>query len=263
MANRVFALLLLAAVIPAATEARAAAPAPSYPAAAQATALNSVQSLDYAVSAGGELMIRLTFLEALAEPPAVLTTYHPTTSVSFDFAPMSSAIGRKLHEINQRGVRNVLLLPVRNRTRLVVELKHAHLYETQLNGKELLITLRPPPSATGPDAQREPRHSLRDVSFEPTSGGGGRVIVELSDPSIPVDVRSQGRMLIVDFHGASLPAHLARRLDVTDFGTSVRSIDTRPIGNAVRISVETAGAAEYMAHQMSRHLLVEPRAGDR
>ena len=229
----------------------------------RAIGLNSVQSLDHAVLPGGDILIRLTFADELAHPPTVLTTYHPAASVSFDFASMASAIGRKLLEINQRDLRSLQLVPTRDRTRLVVNLNRPHVYETALKGKELLITLSGPPSITRQDAPDEARHSLRDVSFEPARGGGGKIIVELSDPAIPVVVRQQGRVLTVDFLGTALPTHLARRLDVTDFGTAVRAIETRRAGNVARMTIETTGAVEYSAHQVSRQFVLEQRAGER
>ena len=149
---------------------------------ARAIGLNRVQSLDHAVVPGGDILIRLTFADELAHPPTVLTTYHPAASVSFDFASTASAIGRKLLEINQRDLRSLQLIPTRDRTRLVVNLNRPHVYEIALKGKELLITLRGTSSVSVQDAPGEARHSLRDVSFEPAGGGGGKIIVELSDP---------------------------------------------------------------------------------
>jgi type IV pilus assembly protein PilQ len=252
------ALSLLAATIVAGGQARAAALVESFGVlVAQAIVLNRVQSLDHAISSG-HVLIKLTFLEELTRPPAVLQIHYPTTSIAFDFAATTSAVARRLHEINQHGLRSLELVPAQDRTRLVVNLNGPHVYETELKGKELLITLRVPGAVSG-----EPRHSLRDVSFEPGTSGAGRITIELSDPAIPINVRQQGRSLVVDFHATALPPHLARRLDVTDFGTPVRSIETRPMGAAARMVIEIAGAVEYSAHQITRHLVFEPRAGAR
>ena len=258
MPNCALALSLLVAAIVACGQTHAAALAESLAAAvAQSITLNRVQSLDHVVSSG-HILIKLTFLEELARPPVVLQLHYPTTRVAFDFAAMTSAVARRQQEINQRGLRSLELVTALDRTRLVIHLSGPHVHETELRGKELLITLRTPSSVTG-----EPRHSLRDVSFEPGAGGAGRITIELSDAAIPIDVRQQGRALIVDFHGTALPPHLARRLDLTDFGTPVRSIETLRVGAAARMIIEIAGSIEFSAYQVTRHLIFEPRTGER
>ena len=53
-----------------------------------------------------------------------------------------------------------------------------------------------------------------------------RIVVDLSDNSAGIDIRQQGRQLIVDFQKTTLPRNLERRMDVADFNTPVVSIDT-------------------------------------
>ena len=69
------------------------------------------------------------------------------------------------------------------------------------------------------------RPQVDNVDFRRGEHGEGRVIVSLSDPSIPVDIQQEGGNVIVDFYRATLPANLARRLDVLDFATPVKTID--------------------------------------
>jgi type IV pilus assembly protein PilQ len=75
------------------------------------------------------------------------------------------------------------------------------------------------PAAVGP--------GIVNVDFRRSEQGGGRVMVTLSDPSIPVDVKQKGELLLVEFMDSALPLELERRLDVVDFATPVRSIETR------------------------------------
>ncbi|MCP6769355.1 hypothetical protein NL529_31355, partial [Klebsiella pneumoniae] len=56
-------------------------------------------------------------------------------------------------------------------------------------------------------------HTLRDVDFRRGVNGEGRIVVDLSDNSTGIDIRQQGRSLIVDFVKTSLPRNLERRLD--------------------------------------------------
>ena len=86
----------------------------------------------------------------------------------------------------------------------------------------------------------EAQHALRDVDFRRGTNGEGRIVVELSDNSTGIDIRQQGRLLIVDFIGAAVPRNLERRLDVQDFATPVVSVDTLAQGgNARRVCGST------------------------
>src|SRR5699024_1949157 len=51
------------------------------------------------------------------------------------------------------------------------------------------------------------------------------------------------------FAGASVPNELLRRLDVGDFGTPVRVVETRKSGNSAVMTIESAGDWEYIAYQ--------------
>ena len=150
------------------------------------------------------------------------------------------------------------------RTRLVLNLDRPFVFETSLEGKELLITLRRPRSGAVRDATRwsddavpdVPRHGLREVGFQRGATGEGRIFVEVSDATVPIEVRRQGNTLIVDFLDAQLPPQLARRLDVQDFGTPIRTIETYAVGGHARMTVELAGAGEIAVYQVNRQIIL-------
>ena len=233
----------------------------------QQRALNSVQALDYAVLPGGRFVIKLIFQHDLSEPPAVLVNYHPVASIVFDFVNTVSAVRKEPVEVRQRDVRSLQLVQTGTRTRLVINLGRPFVQESVLKGKELLITLqRSETSGRGdmkwqyPDAASEaPRHRLRNVGFQRGPTGEGRIIVEQSDAPIAIDVRQEGKALIVDFFDSALPPQLERRLDVRDFGTPVQAIETYGMGNHVRMKIELEGAAAFSAYQISRQFIVSPR----
>ena len=50
--------------------------------------------------------------------------------------------------------------------------------------------------------------SIEDIDFRRGDNGEGRVIVKLSNPSVPIDMRLQGGNVLVDFIGTQLPPSL-------------------------------------------------------
>ena len=101
--------------------------------------------------------------------------------------------------------------------------------------------------------------SLRDIDFRRGQDGAGRVVVELPNNQVGVDIRQQGQQLIVEFLRSTLPDRLRRRLDVADFGTPVGAITTVQTGDRVRMTIEPRGAWEHSAYQSDNQFVVEVR----
>ena len=118
----------------------------------------------------------------------------------------------------------------------------------------------PPPTATlfAPPQNTEAL-ALRDVDFRRGADSTGRVIVSLPSTQVGVDIRQQGQTLVVEFLRSTLPEKLRRRLDVTDFGTPVRSVTTFQNGDRVRMVVEPTGSWEHSAYQSDNQFVLEVR----
>ncbi len=98
---------------------------------------------------------------------------------------------------------------------------------------------------------------LKDIDFRAGIENSGRVIVELANKPLGVDIRRQGEQLVVELLRISLPEGLRRRLDVSDFGTPVQTISTVQSGDRVRMVIESRGAWEHSAHQSDHQLVIE------
>jgi len=103
----------------------------------------------------------------------------------------------------------------------------------------------------------EVSHALRDVDFRRGRNGEGRIIVDLSDNQTGIDIRQQGRTLVVDFLRTTLPRNLERRLDVADFATPVATIDTFSQRGDTRMVIEPRGLWEYSAYQADNRFILE------
>jgi type IV pilus assembly protein PilQ len=99
--------------------------------------------------------------------------------------------------------------------------------------------------------------SISNVDFRRTRDGGGRVVVNLTDPSTPVDIRQEGGRVIAVFKDTSLPAELMRRLDVMDFATPVTTVDTLRTNLDSRIVISADGKYEQLAYQSDNEFTIE------
>jgi len=244
-------------------------------ASASAMAQNAIQSIDSTQQAGSEV-VRIELAEPLAAVPAGFTIQTPPR-IAIDLPGVTSALGKSNLEMNQGNLRSVNVAQSGERTRLVLNLKKASNYRAELQGKVLLLVLdSAAPPAANPNAAaataaaaQPPVHfaeslnrnpvALKDIDFRRGADGAGRVIVELPNNQVGVDIRQQGQSLVVEFLRSTLPDNLRRRLDTTDFGTPVQSVTTTQSGDRVRMVVEPRGLWEHSAYQSDNQFVLEVR----
>src|SRR5690606_35014905 len=80
--------------------------------------------------------------------------------------------------------------------------------------------------------------------------------VDLSDPSIRVDVQEQGGRIRLNFPATQLPDELRVRLDVKDFATPVNFINASTSGQDAIINIEPTGLYEHLVYQTDNRLIV-------
>lgn len=96
-----------------------------------------------------------------------------------------------------------------------------------------------------------------NIDFRRNETGGGRIMITLTDPSVPVDVRQEGGQIIVDFIDSVLPTEFERRLDVVDFATPIKTIETRQLGDDIRMIISPLGAYDHLAYQSDSLFTIE------
>jgi type IV pilus assembly protein PilQ len=226
---------------------------------------NSIEAIDVSPSTGGRVLVKVTLKQAPVAPPAGFSVTNPPR-IAFDFLNTANALGRNAQDVNEGDLRSLNVVQAGDRTRLVLNLSRASGYDTQIDGRSLLITLQGAAAAASPSgvtthfAEPRPgdsRHALRDIDFRRGTAGEGRVVVDLSDSSVGIDLKLQGRTIVVDFLNTTVPQNLRRRLDVTDFGTVVQTIDAFSQGSNTRVVIEPRGTWEHTAYQTDTRFIIE------
>jgi type IV pilus assembly protein PilQ len=242
---------------------------------AWAQAKNSVESVNFATVQGGKIQVKVGLKEPLAAAPQGFSVTNPPR-IAIDLPDTVNGTGRTQIEAGEGDLRSVSLVQTASRTRLVMNLARNLTYSQALDGRTLVVTIdasqAPAAAATaaGTTSSSAPtvfaeaapagttqRYNLRDVDFRRGNSGEGRVVVDLSSPNIGIDIRMQGRQLLVDYLNTNVPRNLVRRLDVGDFGTPVRYVDTFDQGGNARMVIEPRGVWEYSAYQTDTQFIIE------
>jgi len=232
-----------------------------------ASAQNSIEQVTVTRGASGFTVVRFTLKSPPANPPAGFAVASPPR-IALDFVDTSSALPSNQRAVDDPALRSLQFVQAGNRTRVVFNLNKPQTFDTKVEGNDVLVTLADSSTATAQaapaPAQRfaearsaDQQHALRDVDFRRGRNGEGRIVVDLSDNSAGIDIRQQGRQLIVDFQRTTVPQNLVRRMDVADFNTPIVTIDTFEQNGNARMVIEPKGIWEHSAYQADNRFIIE------
>lgn len=219
--------------------------------------------------------VRVTFkLNGAAIAPKSFAIDNPP-KIILDFPGVKNGLSREQSrvELNVGVVQKVAVVEAQGRTRVVIDLKESVPFTVERKGDEAFITLAGGLKATA--SVSEPFNGqvyaskeigrtssgfgINAIDFRRGAQGEGRVIVDLNHANVPIDLKEEGDKIRVRFMGASLPADLQRKLDVTDFGTPVSMINTTQQGQDIEMLIQVAGFSENMAYQADKRFTIEVR----
>ncbi|MGB7481797.1 MAG: type IV pilus secretin PilQ [Burkholderiaceae bacterium] len=216
---------------------------------------------------GANIVVRVAMKNPVAKAPLGFAITNPAR-IALDFADTGNATGKSVQDIGLGDVRNVNVVQAGSRSRLVFNLNRPLNYATAVDGNAVIVTIDSsgavaravdaaglPVAATAPATATSA--TIRDIDFRRGSAGEGRVVIDLPDNQVGVDVRQQGQSIVVDLLKAKLPDVLRRRMDVGDFGTPVRTVTATQQGDNVRMVIEPKGLWEHSAYQSDAQLVVE------
>lgn len=250
-------------------------------------AANALKSIDVAALPDDRVQLTLTMSQPATKPLAF--TIDNPARIAFDFSATENLVEQRRQPIGIGMAKSVSVVQANQRTRVVLNLVRMVSYQTRVDGNNVIVTLDGGPVAeqsvstpvpVAAPARSEPTTTvsapatapmtpkpvmsagkeIQNVDFRRGPEGEGRVVVTLSDPSIPIDIRQESGNVVVDFYNTDLPVNLERRLDVTDFATPVGSVATREQDNRVRMTIKANGEYEYLAYQSDNVYTVEVRA---
>jgi type IV pilus assembly protein PilQ len=236
--------------------------------AAAAAAPNTLQTIDVQTLSGNQLQLTLHLAGPAPEPLAF--TIDKPARISLDLPNTSLAIPSRRIDVGSAGVDTVLAAEANGRTRIVLNLDQQMPYQTRVSGNDIVVLVgavsdthagaRTSGAAAGHGAAAPgatAARAIKSIDFRRSESGGGRLVVRLSDPRTPIDLKQQGSQILVDFAGTDLPKNLTRRYDTMDFGTPVTGFDAEKVNGDTRIVISASGNFEQLAYQSDDQYVVE------
>lgn len=245
-----------------------------------AAPLAAIESIRYATLPGNRVQIILN-MDRKVETPLSFTIDNPAR-LAFDFANTISKLPKRSEPIGVGIAQSVTAITAKNRTRVILNLTEIVPYQVSTEGNQVHITLETQGStdsgqlakaseddnansgssgsSTIEDAQRYTAtgRGIRKIDFRRGENGEGRVIITLSHSNIPMDVNEEFGKIVINFPNSKLPASLRQRLDVIDFATPAKTIDSFEQDSATRIEiVPIHNNFEHLVYQSDNIVTVE------
>ena len=230
--------------------------------------------LDVSTLPGNRVVLVLTTSGPAPEPLAF--TIEDPARISLDLPGTGLGMAERRRDVKRGVLDTVMLAEAQGRTRVVLNLDLMVPYETSVAGDQITVTLgsagvpeaaarvtafgQPSGAPGAPGATAASRTAaITGVDFRRGADGAGRVLVNLSDPSVAVDIREDQDRTVVEFRHATLPDNLLRRLDVLDFATPVQTIDSVRFPGGARLVINATGNYERLAYQADNQFSIEFR----
>ena len=229
---------------------------------------NRLQDIQVQSLPGQRVELKLIMSGTAPEPLAF--TIDDPARIALDLPDTTLGLTSRRRDVNLGPLDTVLTAEANGRTRVVLNLGTMVAYETKASGNTVTITLgdgdnydagttqfASTVTSQSPTYSSASRRGITSVDFRRTRDGGGRVIVNLTDPSTPVDIRQEGGRVVAVFKDTNLPAELMRRLDVMDFATPVTTVDALRTNLDTRIVISAEGKYEQLAYQSDNEFTIE------
>jgi len=240
----------------------------------------ALSGIDFATQSGDKLQIEME-MTGPAITPQIFKTDNPAR-IALDFPGVKSVLAKKMYPINQGAASSVYVVEAAGRVRVVVNLIESTPFETKVVGNEVQLTLirakavmpakpaiaKPATPATPVPTKATnsvvaaliPAQDISGFDFKRGDKGEGRILVSLANPNTIVNSKEQGGKVIISFLNTRLPESLAKRLDVSEFATPVKFIDTVSSDQQTTITVAMQNELyDYSVFQADGLLTVEFR----
>ena len=220
---------------------------------------SEINGIEFITAPNGDLQIKMDFDSA----PPVPTSYNieKPARISLDLPGVTSSLDRKKYNLSHINAQSVVVLEAADRTRVIVNLLEMSPYDIEQNGNSISVNLGSSSvqgvfvaesenyETAAITALNSQKLAITNVDFQRGEAGEGNLVLGLSDDRVDVDIRLDGRKILVEFADTNAAQALARSYDVLDFATPVKRFQVKQVGRDAHILLEPQGEYDYLAYQ--------------
>lgn len=224
---------------------------------------------------GDQVLLKVQLTAPLKTLPSNWSVVDPARVV-IDFPETDNQTGQTLQQVGEGDLKSLNLVQTDKLTRMVLNLYRPTKFSTEMVGDALFVRLQgsspqasvrdqgpsifqPSPAPAGKPAGSSELAAVRDITFRRGEDGQANIIIDLTDGTVPIDVRRVGTGVSVELRDVELPERLQNRRNVNDFATPVSSITAKTLGNVTNLDIVARGRWFHQAHLANNQLIIEVR----
>ena len=206
------------------------------------------------------------FAKALQQQPASFITHKPARIV-FDFiaANLKLPPGQRAQQIKLSALKTYNIVVLGTRVRAILDLERSVTYSGTVIGSVYSLILNGKNSELFEPtkkirASHRPRHAACEINrfdFRGIDKQGGRALVDVSNPSVPIEVVQNGKAVVVKFLNTKITPELIKRFEVADFHSPVQMVTLQQKGQNVRMTLLNKGDFGHFVYQVNKQFMID------
>ncbi len=227
-----------------------------------AQAATQLKDIRYNTVVNDLLELELVF-DGPVEDPESRVNNRPT-EIEFRFNGVTSALETRSLPIDRAGVRGISLQEGFKGLKMVIGLKALQPYRTSRRDNVFVISIGNDAVVEGGTGDNVFLNRINALDFRRGAEGEGQFLVYLDSAAASVDVVQKGEKLEVEFTNTDIMSELLYVMDVVDFNTPVKSIESYKTLNSTKFVIEPLAEYSYNYYQLDNlfTLSVAPVSGE-
>lgn len=233
---------------------------------------SELQDVSFASLPGDTTEITLNF----SDDPPLPTGYtiEKPARIVLDLVGVSNKLENKYHNLGLGNAKRMTVIDTKDRTRISFDLVELVPYRTEVKGNSLVIVVgtlgsasdtMPVASSQGSNVEtasnssaekRSGRNSITSIDFHRGEKGDGQIVINFDSSQVDIDMSEVAGNIQLRMSSIDLPQNLRQRLDVVDFATPVKRIDSYVEDGDVIIMIKPTGNYDYLAYQADNQFTV-------
>lgn len=197
--------------------------------------------------------------------PAAFMMGQPATFV-MDLPNVQNKMQESNRTLSLGLVKSYQTITTDQKTRVVFQLFQSSNYSLQIKSDRIYIIfsqaslpLVPTQKAnyrSAPATRSLVANFIKDIDFHRAQNGGGDFVIALQHADADVDVKPQGKQIVVNFPNTAISSFWERKIDVADFDTPVQDILVSAQGKNVQMIMNINGAYQQTNYESKNHFII-------
>lgn len=214
----------------------------------------SLDAIQYHTLENDQVEIGFVFSEVMPDKPSISTSLNPAR-IDITFGANSFKDHLLNTVIDQAGVQSISVKKYAGRVVASVHLDELPVFDIRETENQFSIVINkdvaglplPLPSEAG----KQFINNIDAIDFRKNEDNEAQLLIYLNDSMVAVDVSDKSGKLWIEFHNTQIIDDLIYKLDVTDFGTVVRGVETFREGRSARLEVDINGPFTFKHNQVN------------